>query len=197
MGTETGETVAERFDDLFADLGGQLDAAFAGELAAEVEDRSRREAALVRLADRLHAATGQVVQLQVTAGTLSGHLVTVGADWLELRESTDRRALVPLSRVTSVGGLGSAARAPASEGAVTGRLDLRHVLRTLARNRAPLRILLLDGRTLLGTLDRVGADYVDVAEHPADEARRSSAVRRTLAVPLPAIVVVRFPDPTG
>ncbi len=73
------------------------------------------------------------------------------------------------------------------------RLDLRWALRGLARSRAPLRLVLRDGTALTGTLDRVGADHVDLAEHPLDEARRSADVTAVRLVPLPPLALVQRP----
>jgi hypothetical protein len=42
-----------------------------------------------------------------------------------------------------------------------------------------------------GTLDRVGADYVELAEHPADLPRRAEAVQGVRAIVIAAVAVVR------
>jgi hypothetical protein len=42
-----------------------------------------------------------------------------------------------------------------------------------------------------GTIDRVGADFIEVATHPAGEARRRADVRDVELVTLAAIAAVR------
>jgi hypothetical protein len=90
-----------------------------------------------------------------------------------------------------VSGLGRRTAVPEPAGLVRGRLDLRRALRGLARDRSAVQIVLDDGGVLSGTLDRVGADYVELAEHPADLPRRSEAVQGVRAVVIGGIAVVR------
>ena len=181
-----------RWTALFADLEAQLEAAERGELAAEVADRSRREAALVPAGDRLAAAVGAQVGVTVVgAGAVSGRLVDTGPDWLLLEEVGRRELLVPWPAVLSVSGLGARTREPGAVGEVAARLDLRWALRGLARSRAGLSVVLRDGTVHAGTLDRVGADHVELAGHPAGEARRAAAVRDVVLLPLDALAVLR------
>lgn len=181
-----------RWESLFADLEGEFDAAQAAERAAELADRSRREVALVGLADRMRPAIGhQVRVLARGSGALTGTLREVGPDWLLLAETAGRQALVAGRAVMTVAGLGALTATPGSEGLVGARLNLRYALRGLARDRAPVALILVDGTTVGGTLDRVGLDHVELAEHAQGEARRVGTVRQVLAVPLTALAVVR------
>lgn len=181
-----------RWESLFADLEGQLEAAAVAELEAEVSDRTRRETARLRLVDRVRPSAGRPVALCVDgAGWVRGTLTRVGADWLLLAEAPGRDALVPAARLLRVQGLGPRSAEPGSEGRVAGRLDLRSALRGLARDRAAVQAVLADGTGVSGTVDRVGSDFLEVARHADGEARRSAAVRDVEVLPLAGLALVR------
>lgn len=182
---------SDRIADVMADLSGQLDAAEAAELAAEVEDRTRREAALVSLVDRLRASETMRISVDTAAGPITGDLREVGSDWLRLEEGTGRFAVIPIPAVRTVRGLGRAATPPGAAGSVAERLDLRYLLRELARDRTAVRISLDDRRQLSGTLAQVGADYVELAEHAEGERRGPGEMSGTRAVRLAAMVALR------
>lgn len=179
-----------RWKALFDDLEAQAEAADRAELDAEVRDRTRREGGLVGTVDRLRGALGApiVVTVQGT-GPVHGRLMDAGPDWLLLEQQPGRDLLVPLASVFAVTGLTRRSEPP--EGEVGRRLDLRWALRGLTRDRTPLQVVLLDGSMLTGTLDRVGADHVDVAEHGPGEVRRATAVHRVRLVPLAALALLR------
>jgi hypothetical protein len=182
-----------RWDELFADLEGQAASAEAAELAAEVADRTRREVGRLRLVDRLRAGSGASLVVRVLGGeVLTGTVADVGADWVLLEQAGTRAALVPLTAVVALSGLGSRAELPESEGAVLSRLDLRYALRRLVRDRAVVEVVLSDGTAVSGTFDRVAADHVDLAQHQVEQARRTRAVVQVLHVPLGAIALVRL-----
>lgn len=181
-----------RWQALFDDLEAQAEALSRGDLDTEVRDRVRREVSLLRTVDRLTPAVGRPVQVHLQgAGLLHATLLDAGPDWLLLEEPGTREVLVPTSAVMGVGGLGPTSRTPGSEGEVGRRLDLRWALRGLARDRSGVSVVLCDGTTLAGTLDRVGADYVELAEHGVAELRRAGAVRGLRLVPLPALALLR------
>jgi hypothetical protein len=181
-----------RWDELFNDLEAQFDEAEAAELASEVADRSRREVSLLRLVDRLRPVTGQSLSLRlIGAGVIEGQLSAVGPDWLLLAEIGGREALVAAQAVLSIGGLAAQTSVPHGEGQVAARLDLAYALRGIVRDRSPVALTLIDGSTATGTLDRVGADFVEVAEHAPGEPRRRDAVQAVRTYPLTSLVVVR------
>jgi hypothetical protein len=181
-----------RWDELFTDLEAQLDAAEVADLAGEVSDRTRREMALLRLVDRLRAAAGATVSVALAGGlTVHGRLLDAGPDWVLLEETGNRELLLRAAAVLGVSGVGAASEVPGSEGDVGRALDLRWALRALARSRAGVQVVLVDGTVLAGTLDRVAADHFDLAEHLPGEARRASAVRQVRLVPLAGLGVVR------
>jgi hypothetical protein len=179
-----------RWTSLFADLEAQLEAAQAAELELEVRDRSRRESSLVRTADRLRATLGAEVTLVLPGvGPVAGLVRDAGEDWVLLEQPGGREALVRLAALLSVTGLGR--RSVQEAGEVARRLDLRWALRGLARSRTAVQVVLVDGSVLTGTLDRVGADHVDLAEHLAGQERRAPSVLGVRLVPLHAVALVR------
>jgi hypothetical protein len=187
-----------RWEQLFTDLEAQLAAQQTAEEQAEEASRARAEHGRVRLADRVRGAVGHELSLRCRgAGELTGRLVDVGVDWLLLVDGQGREVLVGAGAVTVVAGLGARTTAGSPDGAVARQLDLRRALRGLARDRATVSCLLEDGGVLSGTIDRVGADFVELAQHPMDSPRRRGAVTAVLGVPLSAVVAVRTSLPAG
>jgi hypothetical protein len=180
-----------RWQQLFADLSAQFDEAASAGQRADVAARARTETAAVALADRLRGSLAAEVGLQCRgAGWVRGRLTDAGADWALLDDERGGELLVALASVRVVSGLGRLTAAP-DEGPVRSRLDLRRALRGLARDRSAVLVVLDDGAVLGGTVDRVGADFVELARHEPDEPRRAPAVREVQAVAVAAIAVVR------
>lgn len=177
-----------RWQDLFADLEAQLLAEQRRELQAEVADRTRRERAEVTLLDRAARSVGQLVTVVTGAGPVRGTLDDLGKDWLLLQEQGRHAALVPLASVTAIVGL--AMRSDDDRG-MGRRFGLGVALRAIARDRAAVAIHDIAGGLATGTIDRVGADHLDLAEHPADAMRRATALTGHRAVPFAAIGVLR------
>ena len=151
-----------RWEQLFADMDAQLAAARLADVRAEVAELARAERASVTLSARVRASVGREVRVRVDdAEPLSGTLVEAAPEWLLLATSGARRALVPLAAVGAVDGL--AADAAPGPGLVESRLGLGQVLRALSRDRVGVRVG-ARGVEVVGRIDRVAADHLDVAE---------------------------------
>ena len=185
-----------RWQQLFADLQAQFEAEESAEDRVTGASRARAEVGAVQLTQRMRGSIGMPLTVRCRgAGPVVGTLTDVGVDWLLLDDEQGRSLLVASATVRTVAGLGRRT-AVEEDGAVRARMDLRWALRGLARDRSPVQVMLDDGGVLTGTLDRVGADHVELAEHPADVPRRSEAVQGVTALVIPAIAVLRT-LPTG
>ncbi len=177
-----------RWQELFADLEGQLVAAERDERYAQVGERTRVERAQVQLADRLAASQRRQITVATAAGPVSGQLDDLGRDWLLIDETGRRGALIPLDAVVTVVGLAGRSDDDRRMGR---RFGLGSALRGVSRDRAPVAVHDRAGGLSTGTIDVVGADYLELAEHPADAVRRSGAITGRRVVPFGALAVVR------
>lgn len=180
-----------RWDRLFDDLEAQLAAADAAELAGEVSDRTRREVGRLDLDDRAAASVGATLTVGLgAAGTVSGRLSRSGPGWLLLAEA-GAQLLVCTQSLGWVCGLPALAVDPDGRSPVRARLGLPYALRGVARDRSAVTVVLRDGTSCAGTIDRVGADFLDLAEHAPGEARRAAGVLGARTLALSALAVVR------
>ncbi|MEP6842657.1 MAG: hypothetical protein ABJA11_03990 [Pseudolysinimonas sp.] len=197
-----------RWDNLFDDLESQLEqelGAEEGDLLAE-EERLRLGRLSVR--DRVVAMTrpGEGAPERLRLALRDGTLVTVsvdsvGRDWIagELIGARRGSCVVPLSAVAGVlptpeqlarSVVAEAAAGPAV--LLSARLGIAFVLRDLCRRRAAIEVSTASGQTLHGTIDRVGRDHLDLAEHEVGVPRRAAAVGRIRILPFDELVLVRL-----
>jgi hypothetical protein len=180
-----------RWQQLFADLAARFDEVAAAEELAESASRTRSELGSVTLAERLGGSVGKPVRLRCRgAGQVAGVLAEMGPDWLLLLDERGGESVLATRAVTSVTGLGRWTAADGDGDRPQIRFDLRLVLRAMVRDRSAVSLTTDDGATMTGTLDRVGADFVELAEHPVGEPRRAAAVRAVHTVALGAVVLV-------
>lgn len=180
-----------RWERLFEDLELQLQAAADDQLDAEVAARTRRELATTSVEGRLRASEGHDVELLVTgAGTILGRVRRVGTGWLLVDVAGGPPAVVSVRHLVGARNLPPASRSLTPAVADPER-GLGPVVRVLCRDRTATGVVLAVGASLSGTIDRVGIDYLDLAEHPLDEPRRSSAVTGIRTIPLSAVAVLR------
>jgi hypothetical protein len=188
-----------RWDDLFADLEGQLEQELGAEELDVAAEEERLRLGRLTLRDRIAALAGHRVAVELTDGArLDLRVETIGRDWLSGSAIGSRAAtcVVPLDAVAGV--LPDiddlpASLAPPGEGAeaLSRRLGLAFVLRDLCRRRCPVEVVTV-ARALHGTIDRVGRDHLDLAEHDPGEPRRAGAVRAVRILPFAGIRLLRF-----
>lgn len=180
-----------RWEQLFDDLEAQLQAAEQRAHGLEVADRTRRERSRVGLAERLLGQRAGQVQLVLRGGyEVVGPVVGVGDGWVLIRGERRTAALVPLAAVELARGL-TAATAAGSSVARAKRFGLGFALRALSRDRATVVLGTVGGRWLTGTIDAVGADWIELAEHPEDLPRRDRNVVAATVVAMDAMAVAR------
>ncbi len=196
-----------RWDNLFDDLESQLEQELGAEDIDLLAEEERLRLGRLGLRDRLRAlmavasADDSLRLVLVDGSRISLAIGAVGRDWIagELSGDGQRGAscVIPIAAisgclptpeqtVTSVDG-----GTEPGVGSLAGRLGLPFVLRDLCRRRAALQVRTT--RELLhGTIDRVGRDHLDLAEHDPGVARRERAVRAIRLLPLAELVLVRF-----
>lgn len=194
-----------RWQNLFDDLESQL----ASELGADEVDLLAEEERLrlgrLTVRDRLRALRDGVPGSAIAIGLRGGERVVltiaaIGRDWVagDADAGPLRSAIVPLPAIAVLDPTGAqfaaslrADTAPEPPTAISARLGLAFVLRDLCRRRAPVELRVGPERWH-GTIDRVGRDHLDLAEHAAGEPRRSAAVARIRIVAFATLDLVRF-----
>lgn len=189
------------WDRLFEDLEGQLAAEWEAERAVLDAESERLRISKLTLRTRLRRLSrdAALIGLRLAGGERrSVRVHAVGADWIAVQTDDVGGALVvPLAAVTSVetahGALLSTLEdAPLPADELRERMTFGFLMRDLARRRTPLRFSLRDGEGLHGTIDRAGADHLDLAVHDPGQARRADAVRAFRIIPFDAILSARM-----
>lgn len=191
-----------RWDRFFEDLEDQLDSEWEAERAALDTEAERLRWAHVPARDRLVAlcdSAGAVVSLEVCDGTpLSGVVTRVGADWVAVAVESGGAPTVWIVPLTAIVSMGLAAQQVLSTvrtahpgGALGQRMSLGFVLRDVVRRRLPVTVYLVTGRVLSGTIDRAGADHLDLALHEVGAVRRADQVRGFRIVMFAGLAAVR------
>jgi len=192
-----------RWQNLFDDLESQLDAELGAEEVDLLAEEERLRVGRLTLRDRLRALPRDAgpVGLTLRGGfRVRVALAAIGRDWLagEAEAGLRTSVVIPLAAITGVEPTGAqlgmtlrADPAPEAPASLSARLGLAFVLRDLCRRRVAVEVL-VGGEALHGTLDRVGRDHLDLAEHATGEPRRTTAVARIRLLAFGAIDLVRF-----
>ncbi len=160
-----------RWDELFADLEGQLEHELSVEERGVEREAERLRRARLTLCERLRDLSrgGRRIRVQLVGGAvLDLRVESAGADWVAGAASRGERArdvILPVASVVS---------AVPVEGPVTGaeplppdglaqRLGIAFVLRDLGRRRVSVELHTASG-VHHGVIGRVGADHLDLRE---------------------------------
>jgi hypothetical protein len=197
-----------RWDDLFDDLESQLEQELGAEEGDLLAEEERLRLGRLAMRDRVIAMTrpGDGAHEQLKLSLRDGSVVTVavgsvGRDWIagELVGARRGSCVVPLAAVVGVLPTPeqlarSVVAEPVGEPAasLSARLGLAFVLRDLCRRRAAVELSTASAERLHGTIDRVGRDHLDLAEHEAGVPRRATAVGRIRLLPFAELLMVRF-----
>ncbi|QKJ19981.1 hypothetical protein [Microbacterium hominis] len=191
-----------RWDRFFDDLEDQLASEWEAERAALDTEAERLRLSRVTLRERLGALIDRVGDGAVTVSLIDGtvlecEVVGVGADWVALAESARPGAvLAPLGAVLGFGMphadlLRSARPSTSPPSALAERVTFGFALRDLVRRRAEVAVMTTAGRLLAGTIDRAGADHLDLALHEAGAPRRAERITGHRMIPFAAVSFVR------
>lgn len=200
-----------RWDRFFEDIEDQLASEWEAERVALESEAERLRLSRLALRERLEAlipvdADAPALALELIDGTtVRAPLGGLGADWLLAAPWGSRAgaALVPLSAVSSIGMpqaelLRSARPGPApAASTVSRRASFGFAVRDLVRRRSGVTVHRLGAPALSGTVDRAGADHLDLAQHDPGGVRRASDVTGYRIVPFAAVAWIAVHSPAG
>lgn len=193
------------WDRLFENLEGQLAAEWECERAALDAESERLRISRLELRNRLRmlCADSTPATLDLPGHRIRTRLESLGADWVAAvmtdGEASSSRAvrIIPLHAIMGLSVdhgqlLASLDESDSPTPTLRERMTLGFLLRDFARRRVPVRIIILDGSDLHGTVDRAGADHLDLALHDPGTARLAGAVRSFRMLPFAAVASIQI-----
>ena len=194
-----------RWDNLFDDLESQLELELGAEELDLVAEEERLRLGRLGLRERLMALLRDAEPVHLTlreSAAIAVRLSAAGRDWVagDLEDAGGERtaAVVPLAAISSIvptaQQLARSIRpdpSPEAATSLSARLGLTFVLRDLCRRRSAVD-LVVGATRFHGTIDRVGRDQLDLAEHEPGVPRRDAAVSKFRIVPVSEVSLVRF-----
>jgi hypothetical protein len=176
----------------------ELEAEFEAGLRLEAEQESmaavRAELGATVLWEQLARRVGLGTVVRAGHLTFRGTIVASYPEFLVVRTADGAEQLIRHGPAVSVAFAPEPPPLRPTPGAATRRYQFALALRELARRREPVRVLLGDSSSCDGTIEAVGSDYLEIAEHDLGEARRRGAVRARRFVGFAAVIAVTVPQ---
>ena len=176
----------------------ELEAEFEAGLRREAEQESmaavRAELGATVLWEQLARRVGSETVVLAGPRAFRGTVVASYPEFLVLRATDGAEHLIRHGSAVSVALAPEPPSLRPTPAATTRRYQFALALRELARRREPIRALLADGTSCDGTIEAVGSDYLEIAEHDLGEARRRGAVRARRFIGFAAVVAVTLPQ---
>lgn len=189
-----------RWDRFFEDLEDQLDSEWEAERVALDTEAERLRMAHRTLRERLLTLASTeappMVGVEVAGGHLiRGRLAGVGADWAAIEGDGPGATIIPFAThpmwTLSHGDILASVRQSTPARPLADRMTFGFVVRDLVRRRVCVRVRTA-GHTWTGTMDRAGADHLDLALHEPGEPRRAGAVTGYRILPFDAVGAVSW-----
>lgn len=178
---------------VFDELEAEFDAGLRREAEQEAVAAVRAELGSTVLWEQLARRIGSDAVVLAGARTFRGATVASYPEFLVLRADDGTEHLIRYGPAVSVALPAEPPTLRPTPNPAARRHQFALALRELARRREPVRVELADGTSCDGTIEAVGSDYLEVAEHDLGEARRRLAVRARRFVGFAAVVAVTLP----
>ena len=191
---ESDESTSPAMRRVFDELEAEFEAGLRREAEQESMAAVRAELGTTVLWEQLARRIGS--ETAVLAGTRAfrGTVVASYPEFLVLRAADGAEHLIRYGAAASIALPAEPPPLRPTPAASRRRYQFGLALRELARRREPIRVLLADGTSCDGTIEAVGSDYLEIAEHDLGEARRRGAVRARRFIGFAAVVAVTLPQ---
>jgi hypothetical protein len=190
---EPDESTPPKMQRVFDELEAEFDAGLRREAEQEAVAAVRAELGSTVLWEQLARRVGSDAVVLAGARTFRGATVASYPEFLVVRADDGAEHLIRHGAAVSVALPAEPPTLRPTPNPATRRYQFALALRELARRREPVRVELADGTSCDGTIEAVGSDYLEIAEHDLGEARRRGAVRARRFVGFEAVVAVTIP----
>jgi hypothetical protein len=191
---EPDESTPSAMRRVFDELEAEFDAGLRLEAEQESMAAVRAELGATVLWEQLARRVGSQTTVLAGIRTFRGTVLASYPEFLVLRTADGAEHLIRYGPAVSIALSAEPPPLRPTPAAASHRYQLALALRELARRREPVRALLADGTSCDGTIEAVGSDYLEIAEHHLGEARRRGAVRARRFIGFAAVVAVSLPQ---